>query len=86
MIKKWSLISSWRTRSISGRRSHVAEWFCLGTLQVPILTIEDLILLKTLAGRLQDQADLEKISARQDELRVDWDYVEEWKTRLGLSQ
>jgi predicted nucleotidyltransferase len=56
----------------------------VGTLQVPILTIEDLILLKTLAGRLQDQANLEKIRARQDELHVDCDYVEGWKTTLGL--
>lgn len=55
-----------------------------GSLQVPILTIEDLILFKTLAGRLQDQADLEKIRARQDELHVDWSYVEGWKTTLGL--
>jgi hypothetical protein len=29
-----------------------------GTLQVLILTLEDPILLKTMAGRLQDQADL----------------------------
>lgn len=53
-------------------------------LQVPILTIEDLILLKTMAGRLQDQADLEKIHARRDELHVDWSYVEGWKPKLGL--
>lgn len=55
-----------------------------GSLQVPILTVEDLIVLKTLAGRLQDQADLEKIRARQEELGVDWDYVERWKTKLEL--
>ena len=55
-----------------------------GSLQLPILTVEDLIVLKTLAGRLQDQADLEKIRARQDELRVDWDYVGEWKIKLDL--
>ena len=55
-----------------------------GELNVPILAIEDLIVLKTLAGRLQDQADLEKIRARQDELHVDWSYVEEWKTKLDL--
>ena len=55
-----------------------------GSLQVPILTVEDLIVLKTLADRLQDQADLEKIRARQDELGVDWDYVERWKTKLDL--
>ena len=55
-----------------------------GSLQVPILAIEDLIVLKTLAGRLQDQADLEKIRTRQDDLGVDWDYVEGWKTKLDL--
>ena len=55
-----------------------------GLLQVPILTIEDLILLKTMAGRLQDQADLEKIRVRQDELQIDWGYVESWKTKLSL--
>ena len=55
-----------------------------GSLQVPILAIEDLIVLKTLAGRLQDQADLEKIRARQDELHVDWSYVEGWKMKLDL--
>ena len=36
------------------------------------------------AGRLQDQADLEKIRARQKELGVDWDYVERWKIKLDL--
>lgn len=56
----------------------------LGELNVPILAIEDLIVLKTLAGRLQDQADLEKIRARQDELHVDWSYVEKWKIKLDL--
>ena len=55
-----------------------------GSLQVPILTVEDLIVLKTVAGRLQDQADLEKIRARQKELGVDWDYVERWKIKLDL--
>lgn len=58
----------------------------LGDLSVPILTVEDLILLKTLAGRLQDQADLEKVRLRQDELHVDWTYVGEWKAKLGLVQ
>ena len=55
-----------------------------GSLQIPILSVEDLIVLKTLAGRLQDQADLEKIRARQGELHVDLSYVEEWKMKLGL--
>ncbi|MCP9472924.1 MAG: nucleotidyltransferase [Nitrospira sp.] len=56
----------------------------LDDLSVPILTVEDLILLKTLAGRLQDQADLEKIKLRQDELHVDWAYVDKWKAKLSL--
>ena len=55
-----------------------------GELNVPILAIEDLIVLKTLAGRLQDQADLEKIQVRQDELHVDWSYVNGWKIKLNL--
>lgn len=58
----------------------------LGNVPMSILTIEDLILLKTLAGRLQDQADLEKINLRQDELHVDQTYVAEWKKKLGLVQ
>jgi hypothetical protein len=65
-----------------GRRRMVE----FGSLRVPILTIEDLILLKTIAGRLQDQADLEKIRARQDDLGVDWSYVETWKGKLGLAR
>ena len=69
-------------REALARRRTVA----FNQLQVPILTLEDVILLKTLAGRLQDRADLENIEARQAELRVDWSYVEEWKTRLGLSR
>ena len=54
-------------------------------LPVPLLTLEDLILLKLLAGRLQDRADLEKIEQRRAELHVDWDYVKRWKTRLEIS-
>lgn len=54
-------------------------------LPVPLLTLEDLILLKLLAGRLQDRADLEKIEHRRAELHVDWDYVQRWKIRLGIS-
>ena len=55
-----------------------------GTLRVPILTLEDLVLLKTLAGRLQDLADLEKIEARKEELGIDRQYVDAWKAKLGL--
>jgi hypothetical protein len=65
-----------------GRRQTAA----LGSLSVPILTLEDLILLKTLAGRLQDQADLEKIEARKAERRIDWNYINTWKAKLGLEK
>ena len=52
-------------------------------LALPIVTLEDLIILKAIAGRLQDRADIEKITQRP-ELRVDWDYVREWQVKLGL--
>ncbi len=55
-----------------------------GALQVPMLSIEDLVILKMVAGRLQDRADLEKIRSRQADLDVDWTYVDRWKTMLGL--
>ena len=93
-------ISIWRIVGIrSGRRSlSIFSWRigrssnrigaqthgCIGALQVPMLSIEDLVILKMVAGRLQDRADLEKIRARQADLRVDWTYVERWKTTLGL--
>ena len=53
-------------------------------LLVPMLMLEDLILLKMLAGRLQDLADLAKIREREVALHVDWSYVEQWKAKLGL--
>lgn len=56
-----------------------------GALRVPMLSIEDLVILKMVAGRLQDRADLEKIRARQADLRIDWSYVDRWKATLGLS-
>lgn len=51
---------------------------------VPILTIEDLVVMKEFAGRLQDRADLEKIKQRQAELQIDWNYVCFWKEKLGV--
>ena len=56
-----------------------------GGLQIPMLSIEDLVILKMVAGRLQDRADLEKIRARQSDLHIDWTYVDRWKTMLGLA-
>ena len=52
-------------------------------LALPIITLEDLVILKAMAGRLQDLADLEKIKQRS-ELRINWDYVKAWQTKLGL--
>ena len=52
-------------------------------LALPIITLEDLILLKAIAGRLQDLADLERIRERSD-LQVDWDYVRMWQVKLGI--
>lgn len=51
---------------------------------VCVLTLEDLMVMKMIAGRLQDLADLEKIDARKAQLQIDWPYIEQWKTRLGL--
>lgn len=51
---------------------------------VCVLTLEDLMLMKMIAGRLQDQADLERIA--QAGLQVDWGYVEQWKNKFGLDK
>ncbi|WP_447977411.1 hypothetical protein [Candidatus Nitrospira bockiana] len=67
-------------RHVLARRHRVP----FGALQVPMVTLEDLILLKHVAGRLQDLADLAKIREREAELQVDWSYVEQWKAKLGL--
>lgn len=53
-----------------------------GDQDVCILTLEDLMLMKMSAGRLQDKADLERIAMAG--LTVDREYVEQWKHRLGL--
>ena len=71
--------SDYLKTALSRRRTVI-----FGELNVPVLAIEDLIVLKTLAGCLQDQADLEKIRARQDAIHVDWSYVDGWKIKLDL--
>jgi len=48
------------------------------------VALEDPVLLKMAAARLQDMADLEKIRARSDSLGIDWAYVEVWRSRLDL--
>ena len=61
----------------------ISIWRCVGILKNQEIVID---LLKILAGRLQDQADLGKIRLRQDEFHVHWTYVGEWKAKLGLAQ
>lgn len=51
---------------------------------IAVVALEDLMLLKMLAGRLQDLADLEKIESRKTDLQIDWAYIDQWKTALGL--
>jgi hypothetical protein len=67
-------------RSALVRRQRIA----FGGQQVSLLTLEDLMLMKMIAGRLQDQADLEKIEARKTQLQIDWAYLDQWKAALGL--
>lgn len=58
----------------------------LGSQAVCVLTLEDLMVMKMMAGRLQDLADLEKIEMRKHQLQIDRPYVEQWRKRLGLDQ
>jgi hypothetical protein len=51
---------------------------------ISVVALEDLMLLKMLAGRLQDLADLEKIDSRKTDLQIDWSYIDQWKAALGL--
>jgi predicted nucleotidyltransferase len=52
-------------------------------LALPIVTLEDLIILKAMAGRLQDLADIDHIK-QQPDLQIDWPYMEAWREKLGL--
>jgi predicted nucleotidyltransferase len=67
-------------KSALARRQQIA----LGNQLVATLTLEDLMLMKMLAGRLQDQADLEKIDECKEDLQIDWSYIDQWKAALGL--
>lgn len=53
---------------------------------ISVVALEDLMLLKMLAGRLQDLADLEKIAWRKTDLQIDWAYVDQWKAKLGMAK
>jgi len=50
---------------------------------LPIVTIEDLVLLKALAGRPQDRADIDGVLAGQ-ESALDRAYLESWARRLDV--
>jgi hypothetical protein len=64
------------------RRRHIS----FGGQTVCVLTVEDLMVMKMIAGRLQDLADLEKIEANKTQLQIDWSYIEQWRTTLGLDK
>lgn len=69
-------------KSALARRQRIA----LGSQLVATLTLEDLMLMKMLAGRLQDQADLERIDSCKEELQIDWAYIDRWKAELGIAR
>ena len=48
-----------------------------------ILAIEDLYIMKTIASRPRDIADIDNIKLLMND-SVDWAYVDTWKTKLGL--
>jgi len=62
------------------RRKRVIDWF---GLPLAIVTPEDLLLLKALSGRVQDQADIEGIEAACGQ-QLDREYLITWREKLGL--
>lgn len=52
-------------------------------IALPILSIEDLYITKALAGRLQDQADMEKIRNRYSP-NLDWTYINRWLNHFDI--
>lgn len=52
-------------------------------MELRVISLEDLIILKTLSDRTQDKADLERIfETMKDE--IDYEYLNHWKDRLKL--
>lgn len=82
VVVDFLLANSVFLRSALARKQQIT----LGAQRVSVLTLEDLVLMKMLAGRLQDQADLEKIGARKSDLHIDWAYVDRWRAMLGITQ
>ena len=52
--------------------------------KISILAIEDLYIMKTIASRPQDIADLENIRLLMND-SIDWKYVDFWEKELGLA-
>jgi hypothetical protein len=56
--------------------------------KVPVVTREDLVVYKTLAGRPRDVADVVAVldAARLSGAPIDWEYVERWCAAWGVSE
>ena len=48
------------------------------------LAVEDVLLLKLIADRFQDNADVESILATQP--KIDWDYMSKWMEEFDLDE
>lgn len=59
-----------------------ADVMMLAGCQVPVATAEDLIIMKSLAGRPRDEQDLQGIAIAQGNL-LDWSYCEQTARELG---
>lgn len=52
-------------------------------VDIPVVSLEDLYLLKKLSIRLQDLSDCEMIMKIKGS-QMDWPYIDKWKERLGI--
>jgi len=52
-------------------------------VDIPVVSLEDLYLLKKLSIRLQDRSDCEMMLKIKGPL-MDWPYIDRWKERLGI--
>jgi hypothetical protein len=66
-------------RSALARKRTVA----FAGMALPIVAIEDLVLLKALAGRAQDRADIEGVLTGAG-ITLDREYLDQWARRLGV--
>ncbi|HSV95487.1 MAG TPA: nucleotidyl transferase AbiEii/AbiGii toxin family protein [Spirochaetota bacterium] len=54
-----------------------------GGVDIPVVSLEDLYLLKKLSMRLQDLSDCEMM-LRIKGSDMDWQYIDEWRKKLGI--